>query len=66
MERLQKLSLILGKNEIKVMEGTDFLKITDNRTGISSYKEGKSYEISVKNSKDASFVNSKDIGKIIS
>jgi len=39
------------------MEG-DFLKITDNRTG-------KNYEISVKESKDCSFVNAKDFGKIV-
>lgn len=38
------------------MEG-DRLKVVDNRTG-------KSYEISVKESKDCYFVNSKDVGKI--
>lgn len=33
MERLRRLELQLAKNEIKVMEGSNFLKITDNRTG---------------------------------
>lgn len=38
------------------MEG-ETLKITDNRTG-------KSYNVTVKESKDAYFVNAKDFGKI--
>jgi len=56
MKRLQSLSLALTKEEIKVMEG-DYIKITDNRTG-------KNYEISVKETKDAYFVNAKDFAKI--
>ena len=38
------------------MEG-DYLKITDNRTG-------KTYEVSVKETKDAFYVNTKDFTKI--
>lgn len=56
MKRLQSLSLALTKEDIKVMEG-DYFKVTDNRTG-------KNYEISVKESKDAYFVNAKDFAKI--
>jgi hypothetical protein len=56
MKRLESLSLILAKEEVKVMEG-DYMKITDNRTG-------KNYEISVKETKDAYFVNAKDFAKI--
>jgi citrate synthase len=56
MKRLELLSSVLVKQEIKVMEG-DYIKITDNRTG-------KSYEISMKESKDAYFVNAKDFAKI--
>lgn len=56
MKRLESLSLCLSKEPIKFMEG-DHLKITDNRTG-------KSYEISVQESKDAYFVKAKDFGKI--
>jgi hypothetical protein len=37
MERLRKLELQLTKNDIKVMEGNNFLKITDNRTGTSNF-----------------------------
>lgn len=48
--------MCLSKEPIKFMEG-DHLKITDNRTG-------KSYEISVQESKDAYFVKAKDFGKI--
>ena len=46
------------------MEGNDFLKITDNRTGTTFLKVGKSYEVTVKTTKDAYFVNAKDFGKI--
>lgn len=56
MQRLKNIELSLTQEPIKVMEG-DFLKITDNRTG-------KTYEISVKESKDCYFVNAKDFGKI--
>lgn len=56
MKRLEALSLTLAKEEVKVLEG-DFIKIVDNRNG-------KSYEISVKETKDAYFVNAKDFGKI--
>jgi hypothetical protein len=56
MKRLEALSAVLTKEEIKVMEG-DYIKVTDNRSG-------KSYEISVKESKDAYFVNAKDFTKI--
>lgn len=38
------------------MEG-DYIKVTDNRTG-------KSYELSVKESKDAYFIKAKDFAKI--
>lgn len=57
MHRLKNIELCLTQEPIKVMEG-DFLKITDNRTG-------KTYEISVKESKDCYFVNAKDFGKIM-
>jgi citrate synthase len=57
MERLQRIEQALTKEDTKVMEG-DRLKVVDNRTG-------KSYEISVKESKDCYFVNSKDVGKIV-
>jgi|JI7StandDraft_1071085.scaffolds.fasta_scaffold852525_1 hypothetical protein len=40
MKRLESLSLALGKEEIKVIDG-DYIKLTDNRTG-------KSYDITVK------------------
>ena len=56
MDRLKRTAVVLGKEPIKVMEG-DYLKITDNRTN-------KTYEISVKESKDAFFVSAKDFGKI--
>ena len=56
MNRLNTVSLALSKEPIKVMEG-DFLKITDNRTG-------KSYDITVKESKDSYFVGAKDFTKI--
>ncbi len=39
------------------MQG-DYLKVTDNRTS-------KNYEISVKQSKDCYYVNSKDFAKIV-
>lgn len=39
------------------MDG-DFIKVTDNRTG-------KAYDISVKETKDAYFVNAKDFAKIV-
>lgn len=56
MQRLQDLELALHSERVKVMEG-DHLKVADNRTG-------KTYEISVKQSKDCYFVNSKDFAKI--
>lgn len=56
MKRLEALSFALTKEDIKVMEG-DYIKVTDNRTG-------KNYEISIKESKDAYFVNAKDFAKI--
>ena len=57
MQRLQNIESALIKEDTAVMQG-DRLKIVDNRTG-------KSYEISVKQSKDCYFVNSKDVGKIV-
>ena len=59
MERLRKLELQLTMKQIKVMEGNNFLKITDNRTG-------KSYDVTIKDTKDAYFVNAKDFAKISS
>lgn len=57
MKRLESLSLCLQKEEVKVMDG-DYIKVTDNRTG-------KTYDISVKETKDAYFVNAKDFAKIV-
>lgn len=57
MKRLESLSLCLQKEDIKVMEG-DIIKVTDNRTN-------KTYDISVKETKDAYFVNAKDFAKIV-
>ena len=56
MRRLEMVALALKKEEVKVIEG-DSLKITDNRTG-------KSYDITVKETKDAYFVNAKDFAKV--
>lgn len=56
MRRLERVALALKKEEVKVIEG-DSLKITDNRTG-------KSYDITVKETKDAYFVNAKDFAKV--
>ena len=56
MDRLSRTALALSKEPIKVMEG-EYLKIADNRTG-------KSYDISVKESKDAYYVSAKDFTKI--
>ena len=56
MKRLQNLSLALQKEDIKVMDG-EKLQITDNRTN-------KTYEVSLKQTKDAYFVAAKDFGKI--
>jgi citrate synthase len=56
MNRLKNIEAVIVKEPIKVMEG-DYLKIVDNRTS-------KQYEISVKQSKDCYFVNSKDWAKI--
>lgn len=50
------MALELTKGEIKVLEG-DSLKVVDNRTG-------KSYELTLKETKDAFFVNSKDFAKV--
>ena len=56
MNRLKKIALELNKQEIKVLEG-DSLKVVDNRTG-------KTYELTLKETKDAFFVNSKDFAKV--
>jgi citrate synthase len=56
MQRLQNIQQALQGEEVKVIDG-DRLKIVDNRTG-------KSYEVSVKESKDCFFVHSKDFTKI--
>lgn len=56
MERLQRLDAVLNKEEIAVVEG-DRLKITDNRTG-------KSIELTLKESKDSYFFNTKNLEKI--
>ena len=50
------MALALQKEPVKVLDG-DSLKITDNRTG-------KSYDITVKETKDAYFVNAKDFAKL--
>lgn len=55
MKRLESLFLILKKEQIKVVKG-DFIKITDNRTG-------RGYQVSIKETKDAFFVNAKDFAK---
>ena len=56
MERLQRIDGLLNKEEIAVVEG-DRLKIVDNRTG-------KSYEVTLKESKDSYFFNTKNLEKI--
>jgi len=53
MERLQRLDSILNKEEIAVVEG-DRLKIVDNRTG-------KSIEVTLKESKDSYYFNTKNL-----
>ena len=58
MQRLKNLEAVFLKEEVKVMQG-DALKITDNRTG-------KTYQVSVKGSKDCDFVSAKDFTKISS
>lgn len=57
MERLQQVQGALVPEQVKVLEG-ERLKITDNRTG-------KTIEVTLKESKDCYFVNSKDIGKLV-
>ena len=57
MERLQQVQGALVPEQVKVLEGQR-LKITDNRTG-------KTIEVTLKESKDCYFVNSKDIGKLV-
>lgn len=56
MERLQQVQGALVPEQVKVLEGQR-LKITDNRTG-------KTIEVTLKESKDCYFVNSKDVGKL--
>lgn len=56
MERLQRIQVALESEEVKVIDG-DRLKIVDNRTG-------KAYEVTVKESKDCYFIQSKDFTKI--
>jgi len=57
MQRLRNIQSYLQKEDIKAIGG-DRLTIVDNRTG-------KALDISVKESKDCYFVNSKDFGKFV-
>jgi citrate synthase len=57
MQRLRNIQICLQKDDIKAIGG-DKLTIVDNRTG-------KGLDISVMESKDCYYVNSKDFGKFV-
>ena len=56
MYRLRNLAATLHSEPIRVIEG-DRLQIADNRTG-------KNYELTLKESKDCFFINSKDLERV--